>query len=195
MAVAIGGSSFRPRPTMERMNPGNVIAALSLFLSVLSMLLSVFLAFRANSSRLYASLCFRSQLVGEGEEWFICFENTGPGTIYRLCCELDSGKGRCLCAMLPPGGDVVLTIRTPLEDPGLVNVSWSRPYWPFRIRVKGVCLSDIPLFKQEHHRSDFTEDENVVARIAEWSANEGDDRMRGPIRLTPSFKHHRRISE
>lgn len=41
-----------------------------------------------------------------------------------------------------------------------------------RVRLRHVRLGAIPMFKRSHHRSDFIEDEDVVARIAECSVNE-----------------------
>ena len=146
------------------------------------MTLSAFLAFRANSTFLYASVCLRAESGGEFTDWFVCIENAGPGTVRRLRCGLDSGADRKTCAMLSPGSDVVLTVRVPVGDPGIVSFDWDRPRPPFRAHVRHVRLSGIPMLKRSHHRSDFIEDDAAVARIVEWSANEPAD-ANGPVPL------------
>ena len=124
----------------------------------------------------------RTTAGGVFDEWFACVENAGPGTVSRLSCRLDTGACTRTYASLPAGEDVVLTVRVPAGDPGVVSFSWRRSLWPFPVRVDHVHLESIPRFKRPHHRTDFIEDADMIARIAEWSVNEPD--TDGPIQLT-----------
>lgn len=59
-----------------------------------------------------------------------------------------------------------------------------------RVRLRHVRLGAIPMFKRSHHRSDFIEDEDVVARIAECSVNEP-----GTVRVAPLASSYIREAE
>lgn len=163
------------------MASSTLISILSVVIAALSLIITTVLAWRMRRVALYASVCFISH-ADTFDEYFLCLENAGPGDALAVSCRLESDACIRHHANIPAGGDVVLTMRVPHRDTGMMVISYRRAIWPRRTVIRHIPLKRIPMLKNSHHRSDFMEGDATIIRIIERSANEPDDRC-GPIRL------------